>query len=155
MVDPAEIVEQVKTLIEPLLASRHVELVELTCHPTGGQWRLRCLVDTARGITLDELSFLSRSIGAILEEHDTIPERYLLEVSSPGLDRPLKSSRDFERVVGRRVRVITSSPVESRTEHGGVLLNAGEEAILLRLDSGAKIQIPLNQIARAVQDVQI
>ena len=153
MMDQTVILNRVRELIQPLLAGRGAELVELTAHPGGGRLTLRCLVDTARGITLDELSGLSRSIGAVLDEHDAILDRYLLEVSSPGLDRPLKTATDFERVIGRRVRVMTSVPVADRQEHRGEVLNAGEESVMLRLDSGDKLQIPLSQIMHAVQEI--
>jgi ribosome maturation factor RimP len=149
------VVNRVRELIQPLLASRGVELVDLVCHPGGGRLTLRLLVDTARGITLDELSGLNRSVGALLEEHDVIPDRYLLEVSSPGLDRSLKTAADFERVIGRRVRVTTSVPVADRHEHRGEVLGANEEAVMLRLDSGEKRQVPLSQITHAVQDVNL
>jgi len=153
--DQTEILNRVRELIRPLLASRGVELVELTCHPGGGGLTLRCLVDTARGITLDEVSGLNRSIGAVLEEHDAIPDRYLLEVSSPGLDRPLKTAADFERVIGRRVKVSTSAPVADRQEHRGEVLGVNEEAVMLRLDSGEKLPIPFSQIHHAVQEIEI
>ena len=155
MIDQTAILNRVRELIEPILASRGAELVELACHPGGGRLTLRCLVDTAHGITLEELSSLNRSIGALLEEHDVIPDRYLLEVSSPGLDRRLKSGRDFERVIGRRVRVMMSVPVAGRQEHRGEVIGANEETVVLRLDSGEKLQISLSQITHAIQDVTL
>ena len=155
MLDQTALVNQVRELILPLLTNRNFELVELTCHSGGGRLLLRCLADTATGITVEELSFLNRSIGAMLDEHDLVPERYLLEVSSPGLDRPLKAWTDFDRVVGRRVRVTTAQPIASRQEHTGQLLSASEEAIVLRTDSGDKLPIRLAEIVRAVQEVQI
>ena len=154
MLDQTALLNRVRELIQPLLSSRGAELVDLTAHPGGGRLALRCLVDTVRGITLDELSGLSRSIGALLEEHELISDRYLLEVSSPGLDRPLKKWTDFERVIGRRVRVTAAAPGEvSRKEHHGEVLGANEEAVVLMLDSGDKLQIPLSQITHAVQEI--
>ena len=150
-----EILNRVRELIQPLLASRGAELVDLNCHPGGGRLTLRLLVDTARGITMDELSGLNRSIGAVLEEHDVIPERYFLEVSSPGLDRPLKTAVDFERVIGRRVKVTTSVPLADKQEHRGEVLGVNEENVMLRLDSGEKLPVPLAQIQRAVQEIEI
>ena len=155
MLDQTALLNRVRELIQPLLSSRGAELVDLTAHPGGGRLALRCLVDTVRGITLDELSGLSRSIGALLEEHELISDRYLLEVSSPGLDRPLKKWTDFERVIGRRIRVLTAVPVASRQEHHGEVLGANEEAVVLRLDSGEKLQVPLSQISHAVQEVRL
>ncbi len=156
MQDPTEeITHRVRDLIDPLLRSRAVELVELVCRPAGGRLLLRCLVDTARGVTVQELTELNRAIGAVLDEHDAVPERYVLEVSSPGLDRPLKVASDFERVIGRRVRVRTNQPLDSRWEHVGELLGAGELVVVLKLDSGDKLQIPLAQILSAVQEVRL
>lgn len=154
MFDATAILARVGELTEPLLASRSVELVELTCRPQGGGLVLKFLVDTARGIRVEELSALNRAIGAVLDEHDAVPERYTLEVSSPGLDRPLRSGRDFERVIGRRVRVLTSLPVNDRREHHGDVLGASDEVVTLKGDSGEKVQIPLSQIAHAVREVK-
>jgi ribosome maturation factor RimP len=148
-----QIARRVEELIRPLLASRQVELVEFTCRPAGGRILLKCLVDTARGITVQQLSELNRAIGAVLDEHDAVPTSYLLEVSSPGLDWPLKRWTDFERVIGRRIRVTTLVALDSRFEHIGTLLSANEEAISLALDSGDKLKIPIAQIASAVQDI--
>ncbi|MBI3323412.1 MAG: ribosome maturation factor RimP [Candidatus Omnitrophica bacterium] len=141
-------------MTEPLLASRNVELVEMTCRPTGGGLALKFLVDTARGVSVGDLSALNRAIGAVLDEHDAVPERYTLEVSSPGLDRPLRSGRDFERVIGRRVRVLTSVPVNDRQEHRGDVLGASDEAVTLKADSGEKVLIPLSQITHAAQEIK-
>ncbi len=147
--------QRVTELVQPVLASRQVELVELTCRNAGPRVLVRILVDTARGIRMDELSHLNQAIGALLEEHDVIPSAYTLEVSSPGLDRPLKTPLDFERVIGRRIKISTNAPVNSKWEYAGELLNANEEAIVLKLDNGEKLQILLSMITRAVQDINL
>ncbi len=147
--------QRVTELVQPILASRQVDLVELTCRNAGPRVLVRILVDTARGIQMDELSHLNRAIGALLEEHDLIPSAYTLEVSSPGLDRPIKTPLDYERVIGRRIKISTNAPVNSKWEYAGELLNANEEAIVLKLDNGEKQQIPLSAINRAVQDFSL
>lgn len=149
------LIQRVKELILPLLANRQAELVDLVCHYGGGRLQLKCLVDTPRGVTLEELSSLNRAIGALLEEHEAIAEPYLLEVSSPGLDRPLKTGTDFDRIIGRRVRIFTAAPLDSRTEHHGEVLSANEESVMLRLDSGDKLPVPLSQIVRAEQEIKL
>ena len=155
MMDQEALITRVKELIRPVLSSRQAELVEMTFRYEGRRVFLRFLVDTARGITLNELREINRAIGAILDEHDLIPDRYMLEVSSPGLDRLLKAPLDFERVVGRRVRVQTLVEVNARWEYSGELVNAGEEAIVLKLDNGDKCRILLSEIARAAQEIRI
>lgn len=150
------LVDKVRQLIRPLLDSRHVELVELICRNAGPRVLVRCLVDTVKGITLQELSFLSQAIGAVLEEHDVIPSAYWLEVNSPGLDRPLKSPADFERVIGRRIRVSAAvTLLDGQRETVGELLSAGEVFIVVKVDTGEKVQIFLADIAKAVQEVRI
>ncbi len=155
MLDREEIKNKVLELMGPLLAGRQTDLVDLTCRYEGGRMVLRFLVDTARGIRLDELSGLNQAIGALLEERNLIPEPYVLEVNSPGLDRPLKTGWDFERVIGRRVKVSTLLPVDGKTEHSGELRMANEEAIVLEMDAGGKRRILLSQIARATQEVDL
>ncbi|MBI1953090.1 MAG: ribosome maturation factor RimP [Candidatus Omnitrophica bacterium] len=155
MFDQEAIIERVKALVAPLLAGRRADLVELTYRFEGSRMVLRFLVDTARGITLDELGRLNQAIGALLDERDAIPSAYVLEVSSPGLDRPLKTPLDFERMIGRRIKVSTAVPVAGRRELAGELVNANEEAIQLKLDNGEKTRILLTEVVRAVQDVEI
>ncbi|MBI3312570.1 MAG: ribosome maturation factor RimP [Candidatus Omnitrophica bacterium] len=153
--DQTALIQRIRELISPILQARQVELVDLTCHLGGGRLLVRCLVDTASGVKLEQLSGLNRAIGAVLEEHDVIPDRYLLEVSSPGLDRPLKVWTDYERVIGRRVKVRTVVPVAGGQEHQGEVLSANEETVVLRLDNGDKLPILLSEITHAVQDIRL
>ena len=149
------ILQRIKELVQPLLLNRRVQLVEMTYRQEGSRAVLRCLVDTTLGITLDELGALNQAIGALLEEHEVIPSAYMLEVSSPGLDRPLKTSLDFERVIGRRVKVSTVVSIQSNRELSGELVGANEESILLRLDTGDKLKILLSEIAWARQEIRL
>lgn len=151
--DDRQVMERVKALVEPLLTRRGVDLVEVSYRYEGQGRVLRLLVDTARGVKVGELSALNQSVGALLDEQEVVPGPYTLEVSSPGLDRPLRTQADFERVIGRRVRVRTRESVQERTEHLGEVLGANEEAVVIRLDSGDKRRIPLEKIARAVQEI--
>ena len=153
--DQEAVVSRVRELVEPLLSARQTELVEIICRLQGGRAVVRFLVDTARGIRLDELSALNQAIGAVLEEHDVIPMPYLLEVSSPGLDRPLKNQADFDRVIGRRLKVRTAASINEKWEYSGKLLNVNEEAVVLELNSGEKLKILLSSIAHAVQEIEI
>jgi len=93
-------------LILPLLNRRDVELVELAVSGDHRRKIVRIFVDRADGITVDECAVLSRNIADILDTRDPIDGTYLLEVSSPGLTRPLKADRDFERVVGKVLRLV-------------------------------------------------
>jgi len=148
-----EVRERVAGLITPMLAARRVELVELTYHRAGPQAVLRLLVDTAAGITVQQCSELNRAIGAVLDEHDVIPEHYVLEVASPGLDRPLRSARDFERVIGRRVALQLAEPVAGLRELTGTVVSVGDELVTIQLDRGDSVRVPLQAITTARQAV--
>jgi len=144
---------KVHALVDPMLAARHVELVELTYRREGPQTVLRFLVDTAAGITVEECRVLNHAIGAVLDEHDAVPDRYCLEVASPGLDRPLRTARDFERVLHRRVRLTLREPVEGFQTVVGALEGVGEAVVTVAVDHGPRLRIPLAGIVRATQEI--
>ena len=123
-------------LILPLLNRRDVELVELAV--SGGHRRniVRIFVDRPDGITVDECAALSREIADILDTRDPIDGTYLLEVSSPGLTRPLKTDRDFERVVGKSLRLVVDGLgvavgmlLQVKSDHLDVELHGGRTTI--------------------------
>ncbi len=150
-----QVVAQVQALVEPLLAARHVELVELTYRREGPQVVLRFLVDTAMGITVEECRRLNQGIGAVLDEHEVLRNQYTLEVASPGLDRPLKTVWDFERVIGRRVWMELREPVVGGAgrELVGTVAGVGDEVVSVTLDHGEKVRVLLAMIVRARQDI--
>lgn len=147
------VIQRVRALIEPLLAARRVELVELTYRREGPRHVLRLLVDTAAGVTVEELSRLNQAIGALLDEHEALGERYLLEVCSPGLDRPLKTTRDFERVIGRRVWMVIREPIQGVGELVGMVVSVGDEIVTMQLDHGATVRVPLSNVLKAAQEI--
>ena len=129
-------------MILPLLKRRDVELVELAVSGSHRRQIVRIFVDRPDGISVDECAALSRDIADILDTRDPIDGRYLLEVSSPGLTRPLKTDRDFERVVGKALRlvadglgVVVGTLLQVKSDHLDVELH-GERTTIER----AKIQ---------------
>ena len=153
--------QRVRQWTAPLFESRRVELVELTCRREGARVVLRFLVDTASGITVDQCSALSHAIGAVLDEHDCVEGSYLLEVASPGVDRPLKTGRDFERVIGRRVRIqmgeVLAMPQAAggrgAREVAGIVASVGDSIVTIRLDGGDLVRVPLAGVVSARQEV--
>ncbi len=109
-----EVAENVRELIANILQQREIELVDVIYRRESNGMVLRLLVDKENGITLDECAYLNEKIGELLDAEDTIPDKYILEVSSPGLDRPLKTRRDFEKVMGKIIHVHTYEPIEER-----------------------------------------
>ena len=130
------LVTQLQTLVEPILADHGMELVELTCHPQGRQQVVRLLVDKVGGVTIQQCARVNQSIGRALESANLIEASYTIEVSSPGLDRPLASKRDFERAIGEDVVVDLSVSDGRSKELRGMLLAVQHEAIVLKMPSG-------------------
>lgn len=154
MMDKEETIIKIKDLIQPLLESQGVELVELQyARPRRGRATLRLFLEQPCGITLEILSRLSRVVSELLDVHDLIPGSYNLEVSSPGLTRPLKKPEDYRRYTGRLVRLTTRSPWEGRQVHRGILQGLEEEVVYLQEEEKI-VRIPLQEIARARLDLE-
>ena len=108
-------------LLEPILEANHFELVDVEYVKEGGSWYLRAYIDKPGGITVDDCEIVNRALGDLLDEHDFIEESYILEVSSPGLGRPLKKERDFARSLGEEVEIRTYRMVNKQKEFRGIL----------------------------------
>jgi ribosome maturation factor RimP len=155
MSERAEIISRITDLLQPLLEAQGVELVELQyARPKRGRGTLRLFLEQPGGITLEILSRLSRVVSELLDVHDLIPGAYNLEVSSPGLTRPLKRPEDYRRYTGRLVRLTTRSPWEGRQVHRGILQGLENEVVCLQED-GKDVRIPLQEIAKARLDIEI
>ncbi len=144
------IIDNVKGLTANLLRDKAIELVDLMYRRERPGMVLRFLVDKEGGITLNECAELNERIGALLDAEDVIPDKYTLEISSPGLDRPLRTKRDFERVMGREVRVHMYAPVNDKKDYEGVVSGVDDEKVTI-----GEISVPLNKISKAKQKVKI
>ena len=140
--------EAIRALVEPILAEREMELVELTVRPQGRQQLIRLLVDRVGGVTIQQCAKVNQHIGMALEEANVVEGSYTVEVSSPGLDRPLVSMRDFERAVGEDVVLQVVSSDGKLRESRGMLLAVQPDAIVLQMVAG-NVTIPLSTIKEA------
>jgi len=143
-----KIVEAVAALVEPVLDDLQLELVEVQFRRESVGWVLRLVIDSEDGITVDDCASVSREVGHLLEVEDLIEQSYNLEVSSPGLDRPLKKERDFIRNKGRKAKVTLSEPLEGRAQLIGVIEGFDQDKLILNTDTGS-VQIPHGLIAKA------
>ncbi len=107
------VADSARRLLEPVLVRDGFELVEVEWAREGGPWVLRLFVDRPGGVTIDDCQAVSRTVEPILDAEDFIEVAYHLEVSSPGVDRPLRKPQDFERFTGQRAHVKTYGPIES------------------------------------------
>ncbi|MEW6386303.1 MAG: ribosome maturation factor RimP [Thermodesulfobacteriota bacterium] len=155
MLSKAEIMDRVEQLLQPLLTAQGVELVDLEfSRPRKGRANLRIFLDRPGGITLEEITRVSRVVSELLDVHDFIGTSYNLEVSSPGLTRALKKPADYERFTGRLARLTLRSPRQGRQVYRGILLGLEEDEVCLK-EGEAQLRIPLKDIARARLDIDL
>ena len=144
--------EQVLALAEPLATARGLILVDIEFTGERGRSVLRCILDTPNGgITLEQIEGFHRALDPLLDEADPIPGSYVLEVSSPGLERPLRTERDFQIFAGRPVLLAAREPVDGLREWAGRLIRCEEGAIHVAFgpDETHRVVVPLPQIAWA------
>lgn len=140
-----QLVTAIRALAEPILAEREMELVELTCRPQGRQQLIRLLVDKVGGVTIQHCAQVNQRIGQALDASGLIEGSYTVEVSSPGLDRPLVTRRDFERALGEDLVVECDEGSGRSTSLTGMLLAVQPEAIVLNRPAG-NVTVPLARI---------
>ncbi len=148
-------IEKVQGIIEPVINSLGIELADLEVGRMRGGGLLRVFIDKEEGITIDDCERVSREIADVLDVEDPIPYAYTLEVSSPGLDRPLKKPADFKRYKGNKIRVITKDPIDKQTFFVGKISMAGDLEVTLDLPENNKVTIPYEIISKARLEVEI
>ena len=149
-----DLVNKLKELLSEMLEQKGIELVELSYRRQNKGVVLRFLVDKTGGISLDECAQLNHEINRALDNTDIIDERYMLEVSSPGLDRPLKTKQDFIRVIGRPVKIVTRLPINGKQEHSGELKGMGKKGknIVIINEDNQAVVISVEDITKARLD---
>ena len=150
---PADVEQRVARVAEPIAAALGVEVVAVRYAGTRAAGAVRITVDKPGGVTLDDCARLSRAVGHALDVDDPIEHRYTLEVSSPGLDRALETPRDYDKAVGRRVRVKTRPPWEGPKVVIGRLQHVDAEAIRIEAEEGERT-IPRSAIVQARLEVE-
>ncbi|MBI5232842.1 MAG: ribosome maturation factor RimP [Deltaproteobacteria bacterium] len=151
-----EIAEKVRHLIEPVVCDAGLELVDVVFTFEMGARVLRLFVDRPDGgVTLDELGDISPEISRLLDVEDMIPGHYTLEVSSPGLDRPLVKEKDFVRYVGKNVRIRTKEPIEGRRNFKARLKGIFEGVVYITDNDGNDWRIELKNIDKARLEIEL
>ena len=143
------VIDKVRAFAEALLPTMGLELVDVQFRREGHGWVLRLFIDREEGVTVDHCADVSREIGQFLDVEDLIDHAYHLEVSSPGLERPLKTVRDFQRFCGSKAKIRLHESLGDRKVFIGILSEATDEAIRLDLEDGSSIRLTFDQISRA------
>jgi len=136
-----------------MVADEGLELLATEVAGSGSKTVLRLIVDGPDGVNLDKCASISRQASAILDVEDPIGHRYTLEVSSPGLDRKLYRTEDFERFVGHRVKIRMAPSFRDRRTAIGELLGASDEIVRVLVESGDELQLPADEIFEARLEV--
>lgn len=134
-------------LITPIIDAHHFELVDVEWIKEGSNWYLRVYIDKEGGITVDDCEIINREFGDVLDEKDYISENYIFEVSSPGLDRPLKKEKDFVRSIGKDVEIRLYKPIDKKKEYVGTLESYDKNSVTIALEDGQKMTFERSAIA--------
>jgi ribosome maturation factor RimP len=146
--DSKEIEAKAEKLVVPVLENLGYGLVACDFLQEGGRWILRLYIEKEGGVTIDDCVRVSHGVEDLIAVEDIVPVGYSLEVSSPGVNRPLRKRADFERFVGERIAVKTSQPIEGRKNFKGVLSNLKGDDIVMIID-GSEYRVPLDAVGKA------
>jgi len=143
-----QVQRRVEEIADSLLKDEGLELVDLEYRREGRRWVLRLFIDKEGGVTVEDCAAVSRELGDILDAKDAVPEAYVLEVSSPGLNRRVRKKADFSRFAGRKVEVRLTAPQDGRRKIVGNILGVEGEAVVVAAPEST-YSIALEDIARA------
>ncbi len=141
------IIYNIKELLEPILFEKNLELFDLEYQGQGHRGVLRVFIDKEEGVTINDCTVISRELGTLLDVHEVIPGSYTLEVSSPGLTRPLKKPSDYVRFKGKAVKIKTIEDIEDKNIFTGKLLDFKDETVYIETD-GTNYLIPYSKIEK-------
>ena len=143
------IIDKVQGFLQSLLPAMELELFDVQFLRDGHGWVLRVFVDSDTGVTLDHCSQVSRELGHYLDVEDVIDHAYSLEVSSPGLERPLRSTEEFRRNCGKKARVKLHNALDGEKVFEGVIEEVVDGSIHLKLEDGRSMQFSFEMINKA------
>jgi ribosome maturation factor RimP len=164
MADPGragDVVEQVRTLAGRVAGSYGLEIFDIQFRREAGGMVLRVQIDrpgpaarAEESVSVDDCAHVSRDLSAVLDVEDLVPVAYTLEVSSPGLDRPLRDAADYRRFAGRRAKLVLRQPVDRQTFLRGTLGGIEAGAVLIDGEDGKRHVVPMTAITRANLEVE-
>ena len=143
-----DIAQAVAGLVGPILEDMGFELVDCEFVPSRGRWVLRLTIDKEGGVTIDDCAGVSRELGDHLDVKDLIAHPYVFEVSSPGLNRPLKKEKDLLRVVGKKIKVKLRAPIQGRRNYAGTLNGFSRGMLTMNVDN-TEVALPWDGVEKA------
>ena len=139
--------EKTEALLLPIVEEYQFELVDVEYVKEGSSWYLRAYIDKPGGITVDGCEAVSRRLSDLLDENDFIEEAYILEVSSPGLGRPLKKEKDFARSIGEEVEIRLFRPIDHEKEFVGILKDYDKNTLTVEREDNEIMNFARDNIA--------
>ena len=139
--------QKTEALIQPIIDQHQFELVDVEYVKEGGTWYLRAYIDKPGGITVDDCEVVNRALSDLLDEKDFIDESYILEVSSPGLGRPLKKEKDFKRSLGEDLEIRTYRAINKQKEFYGILTAYDKDTVTIQIDEDETLTLERADIA--------
>ena len=151
MVSEREIIEKIERILMPILEEDCLELIDIEFRPSGKRWLLRIYIEKDGGVTISDCVKVNRELGRTLDIEDIIEHPYTLEVSSPGLTRPLKNINDFKRYIGKQCKIVTLKPLQQTNEFSGEIIRIIEDKVEVKGKIGV-FTIPICDIKKAHLD---
>lgn len=139
--------KRTEELLQPIIDSHGFELVDVEYVKEAGNWCLRAYIDKPGGITVDDCEVVSRAFSDVLDEKDYIEDSYIFEVSSPGLGRPLKKEKDFQRSIGEEVEIRTYRAVDKQKEFIGILVEYDKDTVTIEYEDETTQRFDRSDIA--------
>lgn len=144
-----ELLQRIEEIVAPTIVGMGYELVRVSMSRGGATLQIMIEPADGRPMDVEDCATVSRALSAVLDVEDPISGTYTLEVSSPGIDRPLTREKDYLRWAGHLARVETTQPIDGRRRFKGILLGLENGTVKLRLDDGEEAQVPLSAVSRA------
>lgn len=142
-----KIIDKIYELLKRPIEDLGYEIVDIEFAKKYGQMNLTVYIYIERGVTLDDCELVNNAINPILDEADPIPEAYILNVSSPGLDRPFKKQRDYERNYGQEVEIKLYAPLKGKKVYEGILKEKQENAVVIQMPDETEMKIDMTRVA--------
>ncbi|MGC2062076.1 MAG: ribosome maturation factor RimP [Thermodesulfovibrionales bacterium] len=151
----ATVKERLSELAGPVAGQLDVDIVDIELAGNARRTLVRVFLDKPGGVTLEDCAKFSRALSAVLDVEDPISTRYVLEVSSPGLDRPLKTKKDFYRSIGKLARIVTREKIDGEAFLVGRIQAANEHTVAVLVDGSREVRIPFEQISKARLEIEL
>ncbi|MBP1968067.1 ribosome maturation factor RimP [Virgibacillus natechei] len=148
----SQVIKTTEELLQPILENKNLDLVDIEYVKEGKNWFLRIYIDKSGGVDITECGDVSEELSEKLDEIDPIQENYFLEVSSPGVERPLKTKEDFEMNIDKNIFVKLYEPIEGEKEYEGILKAFTNDMLTIEYKvktRNKQVEIPYNKVAKA------